>query len=147
MYEDKKVLNPWPFQKKKICQCKCFLFAAIRICSDHVLATIVQELRWADYQAGHNKHSTGGLGLGMGGTKIGEGLFNQNQQSTSTAGTGLFNQNIQLGKTWICSYIYCTYLSYRSLTSVGLARARPNNFLCKHSRQLKFANKMLNKNT
>ena len=53
----------------------------------------------ADYQAGRNKGSTGSLGLGMGGAKIGGGLFNQNQQSTSTAGTGLFNQNKQLGKT------------------------------------------------
>ena len=63
--------------------------------------TMVQELRWADYQAGRNKGSTGGLGLGMGGTKIGGGLFNQNQQST--AGTSLFNQNKQQlgGKTLI----------------------------------------------
>lgn len=64
---------------------------------------MIQELRLADYQAGRNKGSTGGLGLGMGGTKIGGGLFNQNQQSTSTAGTGLFNQNKQLSKKiWIC---------------------------------------------
>ena len=60
------------------------------------IATLFQELRWGDYQAGRNKGSTGGLGLGMGGTKIG-GLFGQNQQSTSTAGTGLFNQNKSLG--------------------------------------------------
>ena len=51
-----------------------------------MIFTMVQELRWADYQAGRNKGSTGGLGLGMSGTKIGGGLFNQNQQSTQTTG-------------------------------------------------------------
>lgn len=63
---------------------------------------VIQELRWADYQAGRNKGNTGGntgggLAMGMGGTKMGGGLFSQNQQSTSTAGTSLFNQNKQLG--------------------------------------------------
>lgn len=59
---------------------------------------VIQELRWADYQAGRNKGNTSGaLAMGMGGTKMGGGLFSQNQQSTSTAGTSLFNQNKQLG--------------------------------------------------
>ena len=56
----------------------------------------MQELRLADYQAGRNKGSAGGLGLGVGGAKMG-GLFSQNQQSASVAGTGLFNQNKSLG--------------------------------------------------
>ena len=58
---------------------------------------MLQELRFADYQAGRNKGGSGSLGLGMGGAKIGGGLFSQSQQSTSTAGTSLFSQNKQLG--------------------------------------------------
>lgn len=58
-----------------------------------------------DYQAGRTTGNTGGgLALGMGGTKMGGGLFAQNQQSTSTAGTSLFNQNKQLGGKPLSSY-------------------------------------------